>query len=568
MPIMMKKLYFFFHLLGLLLLMMSGSKAWGQAPPWQVALAATSSNTAEAFGTAADASGNVYVVGGFTGTLTLGSKTVRTAGISDLFIAKWNPTSATFEWVTRAGGTGYDEARAVAVSSAGIYVTGFTQSALINFGPSTLSPVGGSDVFVAKISPTGTFVWALQGGGTNTDEAFAIAASGASVYVGGHSTSSPSIFGSSSVANAGASRATDDGFVAKLTDAGTSAAWTWARGVGGLYNDRVEALAVEGANVYAAGTFIDTATFGMLKLTAVGGVNDVFVAKLTDAGSTNSVTWALRAGGTGYDYAYALAANGGRIYVGGLFTSTTASFGSTTLPNGGNSGSEEAFVAKITDAGSSGAFGWAQRLGGTYDDRVTGLVATATGPCATFGSITLPNYLLQGGSTDVFVTQLADNGSTGSVAWAQRAGGTYSDFGYALALSGTTLYVAGSIMPQAIFAPLSVDAPVGARIPFLASLAMLPLPLAATAPGAAGAGWPVALMPNPASGTAMATLPALAGASVATLTLLDALGRAVLVRTAALPARVALPLHGLAAGVYALRVQAGATVATQRLVVE
>lgn len=572
----MKKKYSFSALL-VLLAMLLGPMARGQAPAWQMVLAATSSNTANAYGTAADASGNVYVVGGFTGTLTLGGKTVTTAGISDIFIAKWNATSAAFEWVTRAGGLGYDEARAVAVSTSGIYVTGFTQSALINFGPSTLSPVGGSDVFVAKISSTGTFVWALQAGGTNTDEAYAIAASGASVYVGGHSTSSTNTFGNINVANAAPSRATDDGFVAKITDVGSSAAWTWARGVGGPNNDSVGALAVQGSSVYAAGTFLETAAFGALSLTAAApGLNDVFVVKFTDAGSTTTPTWALRAGGAKYDYATALAVEGNRVYVGGLFTSATAGFGNTTLTNGGASGSDEGFVAKITDAGSSAAFGWAVRMGGDNDDQVTGLVATASGPCAsgfyysgpaTFGSsIMLQNYLLRGGSADAFVTQLADNGSTGTVAWAQRAGGTGTDFGYALALSGSTLYTVGSVVPQAIFTPLSIDAPVGSRIPFVAALPLTTLPLAAAAPAAPG--WLVALVPNPASGTATAVLPALAGAGPATLTLLDALGRPVLVRTVALPAQVALPLHGLPAGVYALRVQAGATVATQRLVIE
>jgi hypothetical protein len=79
------------------------------------------------------------------------------------------------------------------------------------------------------------------------------------------------------------------------------------------------------------------------------------------------------------------------------------------------------------------------------------------------------------------------------------------------------------------------------------------------------------LFPNPAHAAVLVQVPAVAGASAATLTLLDALGRTVRVHTTALPAtgtRYELSLTGVAAGVYALRLTAGGTTAVQRLVVE
>ena len=76
--------------------------------------------------------------------------------------------------------------------------------------------------------------------------------------------------------------------------------------------------------------------------------------------------------------------------------------------------------------------------------------------------------------------------------------------------------------------------------------------------------------PNPTHGITTVTIPALAGETTATLTLLDVLGRAVQTQTLALTgagASVALPLAGLATGVYILKVQAGQAVVTKPLII-
>ncbi len=78
------------------------------------------------------------------------------------------------------------------------------------------------------------------------------------------------------------------------------------------------------------------------------------------------------------------------------------------------------------------------------------------------------------------------------------------------------------------------------------------------------------LAPNPAHGRTTVLVPAVAGATRATLTLSDALGRAVRTVSAALPAaglRQELNLEGLAPGVYLLQVQAGTERASRRLLV-
>ncbi|MBO2009500.1 YHYH protein [Hymenobacter negativus] len=81
----------------------------------------------------------------------------------------------------------------------------------------------------------------------------------------------------------------------------------------------------------------------------------------------------------------------------------------------------------------------------------------------------------------------------------------------------------------------------------------------------------VALYPNPAQGAVQVSIPAVPGATHATLTLSDALGRAIRSQTVPLTnsgALATLPLTALAPGVYIIRTQAGGEVVTQRVVVE
>ena len=59
-------------------------------------------------------------------------------------------------------------------------------------------------------------------------------------------------------------------FVAKLTDTGTDASFTWVQQLGGPSTDAVTGLAVNGTNVYVAGRYDGggPATFGSLSLSA------------------------------------------------------------------------------------------------------------------------------------------------------------------------------------------------------------------------------------------------------------------------------------------------------------
>ena len=263
-----------------------------------------------------------------------------------------------------------------------------------------------------------------------------------------------------------------------------------------------------------------------------------------------------------------MAVNGNNVYVAGLFDSPTISFGTATLPS---AGTFDAFVTKLTDTGSNASFTWALRAGGMNADQSTGLavngnsvfVSGSTGsPSASFGSTTLTNPANATFNDDGFLAKIMDAGTSAGFACAKQLGGAANDVANAVTINGPNIYVAGILAPPANFDSHVVATPAGSNIGFLATLTDPTL----TATTAARGSFSFTLAPNPAHASTRVQLPNLPGP--ATLTLLDALGRAVRTRPATPGTRTEFDLSGLAPGLYALRATAGAATATQRLVVE
>jgi hypothetical protein len=161
---------------------------------------------------------SIYVVGSVSnnsrnyGNVLFGSTVQYGIGYNtnfDVVLAKYTDqgSSAPFNWVQAAGGTGYDQGFGVAVSATGssVYVTGTLVNNQANdnavvFGasgttvgtsvqPGAATGSAGGDMFVAKYTdngPTGSFNWCQVGGGTGFDQGYGLAVSGSSVYVTGY----------------------------------------------------------------------------------------------------------------------------------------------------------------------------------------------------------------------------------------------------------------------------------------------------------------------------------------------------------------------------------------------
>jgi hypothetical protein len=569
---------------GVFFLGLSVGVAHGQTATWQTAVAVSQMVGAESgvMATATDATGNVYVAGQFSGTISLGSITLVGGAGQQLFVAKWNAASGTFAWAQQTNGsTGSIDVRAMAVNGTSIYVGG-TLSNTVTFGSISLTSAGSGEAYVAKLTDagsSGSFMWVQRttGRGLSTGTADALAVSGANVYVAG-GFEGPVAFGSATPTNAGGY----DAYVAKLTDLGATATWAWVRAMGGSDTETAVGIAASGATVYVAGYFASqTANFGSIALTNTSYLQEGFVAKLTDTGTNVGFMWAQSVAGDGLDIVRSMALSGNDLYLIGVTSGTYISFGTIMLPNT-NPGTYHSFVAKLTDAGATSSYAWAKTTSGAGTSDVVEVavngpnvyIAGGFAGVANFGSIGLVSILgpsLSPGAPpgtmyrtrDVFIAKLTDAGAAATWTWVQPAGGPGEDGAIALAVAPNGLvYTAGSTGSPATFGSLTVTGTSNNGMAFLASLA--DATLTATAPPLTAAG--IGLFPNPAHGTATVQLPATAGP--ATLTVLDALGRTLRTQTAAPSSTAELDLSGLAPGLYAVRVTAGGGSAMQRLVVE
>ncbi|MCB2378754.1 T9SS type A sorting domain-containing protein [Hymenobacter sp. BT635] len=333
---------------------------------WQSAIAA---NSLLITALAVDASGNAYVTGNFGSPLSLGTFRLNPAGgygKDDVFVAKLSATG-TWLWATRAGGEEHDISTGVALdASNNVYLTGrFYNRA--TFGSTILSsttPVINQDVFVTKLSPTGTWLWAVKGGSGYSDTGLAITTDAiGSVYVTGiydaAFAAGGAYFGTTLLPP---STNGTDIFVAKLT---TDGVWQWAASAGGNYWDEPSGVALDRqGNVYVSGYFNGPARFGAYSFANQGNMDiDAFIACLTPNGAWQ---WALKGGGTtGIDAGTGVTIDvQGRAYLVGTLFGTTATFGTHSLVTNMRTG----FVARVgspmlsTLPGSGNVSAWAVSL--------------------------------------------------------------------------------------------------------------------------------------------------------------------------------------------------------------
>ena len=449
----------------------------------------------------------------------------------------------------------------LAVSGNNIYLAGQFYGQSITLGATTLAGAGYSG-YVTKLTDAGnsaSFTWAQLIEDNSTVFVEALTVSGNSVYVGGDFTGTALAIGSATALSNNAS--SDDGYVAKITDNGSTASFVWARGIGEADGSTINVygLSINGSVVYVSGAFYGTLNFNGVAptITSIGSVpnspgpGDMAVIRLFDSGPGAGLTSAVRAGGSGTEFVNSMSWQGSVLYVSG-------SNGSPAWTGATVTGAGSGFVAKVTDTNGTLSVDWVQLISGRVFQTApngTGVYAAAT----LFGTSNFSGTPLQSaGGSDGLVLRLADGGGSVSVAWAQAAGGLGTDYFRALALAGGRVVVGGSVTPLAAFGSIVLTSPENITV---AALGVLADPaLLGTQQGQPRE--PFALYPNPAHD--QATVRTLAGPAES-LRLSDVLGREV--RRYTVPAgatEVHLDLRGLPAGMYVLRGNAG----SRHLVVE
>ncbi|TET39215.1 MAG: hypothetical protein E3J72_00810, partial [Planctomycetota bacterium] len=191
---------------------------------------------------AALSDGSAIVTGYFRDTATFGNASegnetiLSSAGIADIFIAKYNP-DGTLAWAESVGGESVDYGSGIsALPDGSALVTGaFQNTATFGVGEGNetdLTSAGDYDIFIAKYNPDGTLAWAKRAGGGNYDTGHDISAlsDGSAVVTGFFSTTAT--FGNASEGNETVLSSTGsfDIFIAKYNPDGTL---NWAKSAGG-----------------------------------------------------------------------------------------------------------------------------------------------------------------------------------------------------------------------------------------------------------------------------------------------------------------------------------------------
>ncbi|MBD2702279.1 hypothetical protein IC229_16620 [Spirosoma sp. BT702] len=409
---------------SLLLLLLSGHLVTAQSLTWQgvgygnLSTSGLGPGAGRINSMALGADGSVYVTGFYTYTLTVetASGPVSIAGgmqpagtsLPAMFVGKWNPTTSKWVWITGSTG-GSAEGRSIAVDGSNVYVTGHYSD-------------GGSTIGGVPLT------------NTNSGNDFDI-------------------------------------FLAKYVDGGTTFSNGWALKVGGSSaanstNDIGRAIAVNGDNIYIAGTFSGNASIAGTTLIATSSSTDTFLAKYVDSGATPTTLptskWALSFGSDRDESTTTVAVNGLNVYVGANFAGSMVVNG-IPLATTGNTDTDFCLV-KYVDNGDTFTNGWAIKGGGSgTTDNINDVYVNNSGiyltggftSGATIAGTNLTSTLTS--SQNLYVAKYTDGGASATGVWARGVStATGTTQGNSLAVSGSNVFVGGNLNGSATIAGTSL----------------------------------------------------------------------------------------------------------------
>lgn len=378
-------------------------------------------------GLARDQNGDFYITGQFTGTRNFGGYTLSATGSSDVFVAKISSTGSVL-WAAK-GGSSFSQAQAggVAVSGGNVYVIG-SFSNFISFGVNcTTSAVGmGNNVFVASLDASnGNCNWIFRGEGNGSLAGTSITAASGGGVYIYGTMVGQVMLGTTTLT--GSPFSDTDVYYAKLSATGTC---TWAKKFGGFGNETAGGIIEINANSIALnGGFEDVISYTGGSITSAGAV-DFFLVKATNTGD---ITWAQAGGGDNTDAGSGIGVDtAGNIYSCGII-GDTVTFGGIYLPNHQN------INAMIVKYNASGVCQWVKMGGTLTDDNAEAIATDPNGSSYITGYVsgnavfgTTPLNGIQG--YDAYV---AKYNIFGQLVWITRIGSASGEYGKAMTYDGT-----------------------------------------------------------------------------------------------------------------------------------
>lgn len=307
---------------------------------------------ASAASVAVDSSGNIVVAGKVSGAL---GKTTDVGG-TDNFVTQYDAAGVE-QWIQRFGGTGDDQVHDVAVGSDGtVYVAGDATS---QFGEQAHQG-GATDGYVRAIDSSGTTLYTRRLGSTGDEKVSSIAlADDGDLII--------------------ASEEDGTAVLRKFASADGTSASIWEQSLGDMGKGRIGDIAVDGTDIYLAGSAGSGFAPSAPIVANAGGERDAVLVKLSD-GASATVDYATFIGSDQDETANSIAIADGKVYLGGK---TTGSMPGETLD-----GSREAFVARF-DA-TTGASDWVQQIGGREGVNEATGISVVSGGDSILDSLGLP----------------------------------------------------------------------------------------------------------------------------------------------------------------------------------
>lgn len=336
-----------------------------------------------------------------------------------------------FEWVKRIGNSLDHQAFILKTDAANnVYITGYFQSGFY-FVPETSSNLaqafGSDDIFIAKYSANGTFIWGKTIGGSGQDRPSGMDVSpDGSISMTGYFNGTVDFNPGSAVNNLTATGSRDI-CVLKLTSNGD---YAWAHKFGSSLPDEGIATCFDpNGNVFLTGYFQETVDFNPGSSTNNFSATsyDVFILKLDANGN---YVWNFDLGSNPAEQGRAIQCDAsGNVY-------TSGSFGSSLDFNPGAAtefmsatGVDDIYLLKLTNAGN---FIWSRKIGGISNEYALSMAIDLNGSAilgghfantTTFNSF--PNVAFtSAGLDDAFVVKF---NSDGSHAWTRTIGSTGFD---------------------------------------------------------------------------------------------------------------------------------------------
>jgi len=226
-------------------------------------------------GVAVTKTGEIVVTGSFAGKVDFGAGSLTSAGSFDAFVLTLDADGNTIRQ-SRYGDSDEQNGRAVAVDTSGSPVVTGDFRGSMDFGATVLTTKGGFDLFVARLDPGGSTVYAKSYGDMNPQRGYA-----ATINAAGHAVVSGIARGNVDFGGGELAAQNLDVFLLELSPSG---AHMKSFLMGGKKADSAGGVAIGAEGRYVlVGGFQDAATFGGIEVASKGGL-DGFVARYDASG--------------------------------------------------------------------------------------------------------------------------------------------------------------------------------------------------------------------------------------------------------------------------------------------